>query len=155
MRTAEALVTLAVFGLCCLTFANSLKCYSCTSTKECKKPSKLECNSNAANKTRDYLNLLYTGVPGTNFTSQSFVCVRDWLKTSSNEFTYKGCAYSNYQSCSYPVNPYYSQHHERKCAQCNRDACNPAARANGSLLTVITTIVATVAVKILWRPRSF
>lgn len=151
MRNAEILVTLAVFGFCCFTFANSLKCYSCYSAKDCKKPSRLECNADAANKTRDYLNALYTGVPGTNFTSQSFLCMRDWLKTSSNEFIYKGCVYSNYQSCSYAVNPYYSQRHERRCAQCNKDGCNPAARANGSLLTVITTIVATVLVKCVWR----
>lgn len=61
--------------------ANSLKCYSCYSAKDCQKPSRLECNTDAANKTRDYLNALYTGVPGTNFTSQSFLCMRDWLKT--------------------------------------------------------------------------
>lgn len=151
MRTAEVLVTLAVFGFCCLTFANSLKCFSCTSAKDCKRPRKLDCNSDLANQTRVYLNLLYTGVPGVNFTSNSFECVRDWLKTSSNEFTYKGCVYSNYRSCSYAVNPYYSERHERRCSQCNRDGCNPAARANGSLLTVITIVMATILLKCVWH----
>ncbi|XP_011182391.1 uncharacterized protein LOC105212223 [Zeugodacus cucurbitae] len=149
MRTAQVLVTLAVFGICCLTFANTLKCFSCNGSKDCKKPNKLECNSKLANDTRTYLNTLYTGVPGMNITSPNFECMRDWLKTSSNEFQYKGCVYSNYLSCTYAVNPYYSQRYERACNQCNRDGCNPAARVNGSLMTVLTVIFATVLLRYL------
>uniref|UniRef100_W8C5I5 Protein quiver n=1 Tax=Ceratitis capitata TaxID=7213 RepID=W8C5I5_CERCA len=149
MQNTKVLVSLAVFGLCCLTFANALKCYSCFSPKDCKKPSKVECNPSYAQQTRDYLQAHYTGVPA-NSTSYSFECLHDWLKTASNEFMYKGCVYTTYRSCSYAVNPYYAQRYERRCYQCSGALCNPADRTSASLITVWSTIILTTLIKSVW-----
>ncbi|XP_036320137.1 uncharacterized protein LOC118734525 [Rhagoletis pomonella] len=150
MSAAKIIITLAIIGVCCISFATSIKCFTCTTSKDCKKPSKLECNQTLANQTRDYLKLYYTGVP--NVTSNSFECMRDWLKTPTNEMMHKGCIFSNFQSCGYTVNSYFAAAHDRSCKQCNTEGCNPADRAIGSLKVVVYAIIVTALAKCgAWR----
>ncbi|XP_067636113.1 uncharacterized protein [Eurosta solidaginis] len=146
-RVCKISITLAVVALCCIVFVHSLKCYTCTSVSDCKKPKLQECNYNLANQTREYLNWYYSGLP--NATTYGFECMSDWLKTYSSEMAHRGCIYNNFQSCSYSIRPYYAQSHKRSCKQCYKDKCNPADRTSSNLFAIVFTLCATALAKYL------
>ncbi|XP_054087600.1 uncharacterized protein LOC105212224 [Zeugodacus cucurbitae] len=152
MKANGTLFTLAVVICCCLSFGlvSGLKCYSCSSSYDCRSAKKVDCNYDLANATVTHLSYYYLDVPRDNSTT-NMNCMSDWLQTPSGVVEHMGCIYSSYSSCLYRVRPQFQQNLKRVCQQCTRDGCNPAARASGSFLTVLATIIVTVLVTAVWH----
>lgn len=73
------------------------------------------------------------------------------LISASGAVQHMGCIYSSISSCSYTVRPQFQQNYTRSCQQCNKDGCNSAAQAAGSLFTVVFTIIVTVLGAAVWH----
>lgn len=152
MKATGTLFTLALVLCSCLSFGlvSGLKCYSCSSTYDCRSAQKVDCTFQLANQTLNHLNYYYLNVPSAN-TTRNMNCLRDWLQTPSGAVQHMGCIYSSISSCSYTVRPQFQQNYTRSCQQCNKDGCNSAAQAAGSLFTVVFTIIVTVLGAAVWH----
>ncbi|XP_037883379.1 uncharacterized protein LOC119633735 isoform X2 [Glossina fuscipes] len=64
---------------CSIALGLSLKCFTCTSPQECKKPQLLECSKLLANNTRTYLDAYHQGV-NLNATSLYYECFYEELR---------------------------------------------------------------------------
>ncbi|XP_049310817.1 uncharacterized protein LOC105234197 isoform X1 [Bactrocera dorsalis] len=156
MKAAGHFFTLAFVVCCCLSFGlvSGLKCFSCTSNFDCLKPIKLHCTDQLANETLSHLKKYYLNVPSANIT-RDMNCFSDWLTTATAHVEHKGCIYSSVYNRTYTLRPEFQSPwmrnpRYRSYRLCNRDGCNPAARAGVSLLTIVSAIIVTVLASAVW-----
>ncbi|KNC27276.1 hypothetical protein FF38_09583 [Lucilia cuprina] len=67
--------------------------------------------------------------PHPNKTSPFYECFSEYIQTTTGDYYYKNCVYSNVNVCGTPYSPYISPIIKKPyCKQCNTNGCNPADR---------------------------
>uniref|UniRef100_A0A1A9WPH9 Protein sleepless n=1 Tax=Glossina brevipalpis TaxID=37001 RepID=A0A1A9WPH9_9MUSC len=109
---------------CLVGLGLSLRCLTCASPQDCKKPQLLECTPFLANNTRSQLNTYHEGV-NMNVSSYAFNCLQEEIKGGFGDIHYRGCIYDNIHGCNLRLRPQFAASNQRKCKQCQmKDACN-------------------------------
>ncbi|XP_017006263.2 uncharacterized protein [Drosophila takahashii] len=145
----KAIIATVLVAFVCVQFADSLKCYTCVTPKDCKSPKKVTCTNAAANETSNYLSVYHQGVR--NLTSTRFDCLA--LKyTWNNDVIHQlhGCIHPNVGACSLALKPAYSHYNKTYCTVCSGDKCNknPAGKMSSSTITIAASVVGLLLAKI-------
>ncbi|XP_059221122.1 uncharacterized protein LOC106095559 [Stomoxys calcitrans] len=124
-----------------LPIANSLKCNTCKSIEECKKPSSVQCDQAQANNTRDALLHVYSNVDILN-TNQFSCYVGVYNSGNTTVSDVRGCINPGTVNCSTPLfNGNWTRH---TCNICNSDLCNKknsVGTISSSLFSMIGLLV--------------
>ncbi|XP_023293531.2 uncharacterized protein LOC111676785 isoform X2 [Lucilia cuprina] len=151
MNSKQLIFGVALIAFCCVSLSYSLRCFVCNSKETCKKANLYDCNSELANNTRIYMNQFHSG-PHPNKTSPFYECFSEYIQTTTGDYYYKNCVYSNVNVCGTPYSPYISPIIKKPyCKQCNTNGCNPADRVGINVMTVFATIIVAFILRYVWH----